>query len=65
MDAETYARFDLEGVRMRVVQLPRSEEVPADGQFKPSTGNQYVDKAIDGVSGFAQTAGSVMSDLFG
>lgn len=26
-----------------------TEEVPADGQFKPSTGNQYVDAAVNGV----------------
>jgi len=26
-----------------------TEEVPADGVYKPSTGNQYVDKAVNGV----------------
>ena len=37
-----------------------TEEVPADGQFKPSTGNQYVDAAVNGVgSAYDAASGAV------
>ena len=41
-------------------QGSHTEEVPADRQFKPSTGNQYVDAAVNGVgSAYDAASGAV------
>jgi hypothetical protein len=37
----------------------KTEEIPADGEFKPTTGNKYVDAAVEGVG----DAGKFVADL--